>query len=278
MALEAIHEKLDDIPAEYQTLYTERDGKFELTGIGGIKTALDVERVQSALNKERKDHKDTKEAGHVWGDLKHDDVVKQLDRIPELEAAVAAKGGEIDEEKMNDLVSARIASQLAPIERENLALKKANVEQVDAITGYQAADRTRTIHDEVRKFAIKSEVVGSALDDVLMLADRVFEIRDDDEAIVVRDKMGSTPGVTAEVWLTEQQQIRPHWWPASGGSGAKGGKGGNDFSGTNPWSQAGWNVTKQGQLLRERGVPVAVQMAKSAGSFIGALEATKPAK
>ena len=43
MALQATHDKLDDIPEAYRDLYTERDGKYELTGIAGIKTAADVE-------------------------------------------------------------------------------------------------------------------------------------------------------------------------------------------------------------------------------------------
>lgn len=42
----------------------------------------------------------------------------------------------------------------------------------------------------------------------------------------------------------------------------------------NPWSAAGWNITKQGQLLKVIGADKATQMAKSVGSFVGA---TKPA-
>jgi len=43
----------------------------------------------------------------------------------------------------------------------------------------------------------------------------------------------------------------------------------------NPWSQEGWSLTRQGQLVREIGEGPAAEIAKSAGSFIGA---TKPAK
>jgi hypothetical protein len=52
-----------------------------------------------------------------------------------------------------------------------------------------------------------------------------------------------------------------------------GGSGGsqNNFGtgGTNPWSLDGWNMTKQGQYVRENGVEKAEQMAKSAGTTLG---------
>lgn len=43
----------------------------------------------------------------------------------------------------------------------------------------------------------------------------------------------------------------------------------------NPWSAAGWNVTRQGALIKSIGPEKAAGIAKAAGSFIGA---TKPAK
>ncbi len=42
----------------------------------------------------------------------------------------------------------------------------------------------------------------------------------------------------------------------------------------NPWSAAGWNVTRQAQLVRASGLEKAAQIAKAAGSYIGA---TRPA-
>ncbi len=49
----------------------------------------------------------------------------------------------------------------------------------------------------------------------------------------------------------------------------------NNFSGSNPWAAASWNLTEQGRLVKALGEVKAAGIAKAAGSFIGA---TKPAR
>ncbi len=51
-------------------------------------------------------------------------------------------------------------------------------------------------------------------------------------------------------------------------------KGGN---GSNPWAAGSWNVTEQGRLVRVLGKDKAAGIAKSAGSFIGAVRPAKVA-
>jgi hypothetical protein len=43
----------------------------------------------------------------------------------------------------------------------------------------------------------------------------------------------------------------------------------------NPWSAAGWSITRQGQLVKQLGLAAATSIAASASSFIGA---TKPSR
>jgi hypothetical protein len=43
----------------------------------------------------------------------------------------------------------------------------------------------------------------------------------------------------------------------------------------NPWSEEGWNITRQGQLVRDLGEGPATDIAKSASSFLGATKPTK---
>lgn len=271
MVLKATHDKLDDIPTEYQSLYTEKNGKFELTGISEVKTQGDVDRIKTALEKEKKEHKDTKTKLSVWGDLDHDEVVENMDKIPELEAA--AKGN-LDEAQIDEIVDRRVEgtlkSKLAPVER---SLKEATKERDDfklENDGFRATDRTRRIHDKVRSALVKSKVLPDAQEDALLLADRVFEIREDDAAIVTRDNVGITPGLDPESWLTDIQEKRRHWWPESVGGGSKGsvvGVGG--MGGQNPWTEEHWNMTKQGVFFREHGVDRAEAMAKAAGTTVG---------
>ena len=39
MALKAIYERAEEIPEDFSALFTERDGRYELTGVAGMKTA-----------------------------------------------------------------------------------------------------------------------------------------------------------------------------------------------------------------------------------------------
>lgn len=263
MSLKAVVENLDDIPEQYQDLYSEKNGQYELTGIEGVKTTADVERLQSALNKERNDHKETKSKFSVIGDRDPQEVVQLLDRIPELEAAAE---GKVDEDKLNELAEARVKTKLAPVERELKTLKQQNEELNGTVEQYQTKEKTRSIHDAVRKAASSSKVLPEAMDDALMLAERVFEV-DEEGNVTARDGVGCTPGVDPSVWLTELQNKRPHWWGPSQGGGA-GGNNGTGKAGSNPWTAENWNLTEQGRVLNENRSR-AEQLAKSAGTTIG---------
>jgi hypothetical protein len=46
----------------------------------------------------------------------------------------------------------------------------------------------------------------------------------------------------------------------------------------NPWSEAGWNLTRQGALVKAMGIEKAASMARAAHSYIGATRPTKAAK
>lgn len=263
MSLKAILESLDNVPEHFHELYTEKNGRWELTGIEGVKTQADVDRLQSALSKERNDHKVTRERYAVLGERNPDEILTILDRIPELEAAAA---GKIDDEKLNEMVEGRIKTKLAPVEREKAGLLAKVTELTGAVEQYQLRERTRSIHDEVRRAATASKVLPEALEDALMLAERVFEV-DEDGRVVAKDGVGCTPGVDPAVWLTELQSKRPHWWGPSHGGGAQGNNRGG-AGGSNPWSAESWNMTEQGRILMENRAR-AEQLAKSAGTTIG---------
>lgn len=274
MGLEAIHKTLEEIPEAHRELYSERNGQFELTGIAGVKTQADVDRLSVALTKEREDHKTTKTKAQVWGEMNYEETVALLDKIPELEAA-AADGG-IDEEKMTELVEGRIKTRLAPIERENSTLKTTLEERDASILDFTTKEVRRTIHDNVRAALVEAKVLDVAHEDALFLAERMFEIREDDKKIVTKSDVGVTPGILAQDWLTEMQVKRPHWWGETKGGGAGGGGGGGGGTGDNPWSAKAWNLTLQGQYVKEHGLEKGAAHAKAAGSAIGAI--TPPAE
>ena len=271
MPLQAVHDKLEEIPEQYRDLYTEKNNKYELTGITGVKTQADIDRIQLGLVKERDAHKATKVKLTVWDGMDHTEVVTKLDKYPELEAAAQ---GKLDENAIEEIVNKRvegtIKSQTAPLQRELDNVVKERDTHKEQLGTLLLEKRTRTIHDSVRQELVKAKVISEAHEDALLLADRVFEVREDDGVVVTRDQVGVTPGITADLWLSEIQEKRPHWWPASQGGGALGGRegGGSSFA-ENPFSHEHWNMTKQGEVVRGQGIEKAEQMAKAAGITMG---------
>lgn len=267
MALKAVYEKIDDIPEPHRELYTERNGKLELTGIEGVKTQADIDRLTVSLGKERELLKTTKATADSYAALgKIEDLQAKLDRIEELEAAAA---GKLDDEAINKLVDGRLKSKLAPVEREKGQLATQLAEAQTKLQTFEARERQRTVHDAMRAAAVTSKIHEHALEDVLLLAERVFEI-DEAGKVVVKDNVGFTPGISAEVWLTEIQPKRPHWWPPSQGGGGRGNGGGNGAGGNNPWAADSWNMTEQGRIVRENPAR-AKQLAEVAGTSVGGL-------
>ena len=265
MTLKIKVDSLDGLDQSFHDLYTKQsDNSYVLTGVEGLKTQADIDKVTQALVKERADHKAVKEKYSLLGDHDPVDLLAQLDRIKELETAAA---GKIDEKKLEDMVEGRLRTKLGPVEREANQLKTQLASIMEENKALKAEKQRRIVHDAVRAAATTAKVLPGAVDDALVYADSMFEITEDGR-VVTRDQVGVTPGVDPTVWLTEMQQKKSHWWPASQSGNSSGfGSGGGGF-GENPWSFEHWNMTKQAQILTEN-PQRAEQMARSAGTTIG---------
>lgn len=256
---------LEGLDPALHELYTEQaDKTYLLTGVEGMKTQGDIDKVTAALVKERADHKSLREKFALLGDQDPVDLLGQLDRIKELEAAAA---GKIDEAKINEIVEGRLRTKLGPIERENKQLKDQLAAEQGVSAELKAKDQKRTIHDKARAAALKIGVIPEALDDILLYADNVMEITEDGR-VITKDQVGVTPGVDPEVWLSEMQQKKRYWWPASQSGDSKGNGGGGGISGDNPWTAAGWNLTRQAEIVNQD-QKKADQLARSAGTSVG---------
>lgn len=160
MALKAILDSLEGVEEHYQTLYTQQNDKFVLTGVEGMKPEAEFAKVHGGLTKERNDHKGTKErlAGYsALGTL--EEIQSRLDRVAELEAAA---GGKLDETGINKLVETRIGTKTAPLEREINTLKQGVMERDNIINQYKAKETQRTITDNLREAAKKSGLLDTA--------------------------------------------------------------------------------------------------------------------
>lgn len=270
-ALEFQYDSADAIPAEAKPFYVEQNGKhvFNTSLVSGLKTQQDVNNVSEALRKERADHAAVKEQLKPWNTFgkKPEEIQTQLDRMAELEAAA---GGKLDEDAINKMVETRIGSKTAPLERQ---IREAT-EQLNTVT--QERDEARGIiarrdmSDAVRAVATEMKVVPTAIADVELFAQMALERQEDGTYLTKQGIPGVTAGVDVKTFMKDMQKARPHWWPPSQGGGAGGGAGGFD-GGPNPWSKEGWNITNQGKVVRELGRAKAEEMAKAAGSHIGAV-------
>lgn len=269
--LKAIHDSLDEIPEEFQGLYTEKGGRYELTGIAGVKTQADIDRLQVSLKKERDEHKATRATLSAWSELGDLDAVQTtLDRIPELEAAA---GDKLDDAKVEEIAQKRaeamLKTKLSPLERELAKATKERDELTGVVTDFRERETRRSIHDHLRRAMKSAKTIPEAEEDILLLGERVFEVTEEG-GVVTRELNGVSPGLDPASWLGEMQDRRPHWWPASVGGNAGGSGGGGGLGGAkNPWSATGWNMTEQGRIVREKGLEAASRLAHAAGTTVG---------
>lgn len=269
MGLKIVEENLDLVEAAFHSLYTEQEGKFVLTGVDGMRTDADVARLNAGILKERAATAEAKTKYAILGGVDANEILAQLDRIPELEVLAS---GKIDETKIEGIVETRLKAKLNPIERllEAEKVKTANLENINKM--FVEKEKTVSIHSAVRKAATAANVRSEAIDDAITLAERYFELSDDG-AVVAKDVPGVTQGIDPAMWLSDLQAKKPHWWGETVGGGASGS--GSGFSGVNnPWTADNWNMTEQGKLYSKNPAK-AEQMAKAAGSNVGASKPTK---
>jgi hypothetical protein len=284
--LKTIYDTPEEIPEGFVDLYAERGGKMELVGIEGVRTQGDVDRVQEALKKERTDHRVSKEQLLRFADINPDEVHEKLDQFDSMKAQLEAftKDGKIDETKLEPVIQSRVKAALGPVERNAAQLARALEDQkkltVDALKvgdDLKSTLKRGSVERAIRDEAVKLKLIPTAVDDAIMAGLDVLDVADDG-AIVTKERPGVVPGIGAGDWLKDMQDKRPHWWPQSQGGGAgAGGRGGIPNRADNPWSKEGWNLTKQGQLVRQDAAKAA-EIAKSVGSSIGATHATAPSK
>jgi hypothetical protein len=278
--LKTIYDTKEEIPEGYEALYTEKNGKWELTGVVGVKTQADVDRVSEALRKEKEDHKKAKTSLSAFDGIDPEVYHTLETSLEETKAQLEAvkKDGSIDETKLEPIIQARVKQMVAPVEREKASLQK----QIEATKTALAAKEAETVElnrtittgqveRTIRDAAVAAKLLPTAIADAVMRGARQFELTDDGR-VISKDGFGITPGLTPAEWFKDEQDRSPHWWPASVGGGSEGsGKGGQGgYRGdNNPWSKGGWSMTKQGALVKQLGEEKAGAIAALVGCKIG---------
>lgn len=262
MALKAIVDNLDSVPEQYRDLYSQKNGKYEFTGVEGLKTQGDVDRLQQALNKERGEKTALETQLRAWGDHKPETVIPILDKIPELEAAAEAGKKKLDEKQIEAIVNGR----LAPLQRE-LDTTKTNLTAAQKRVGeYEELSKRRTISDAVRAIAAESKALPEAYKDeysgLMLLAGQIFTVDAQGQVVVKEGAPGLTHGTRAQDVLGDLQRSHPYFWPQSTGGGASGNTGSN--AGTaNPFK--GNNMTDRSVFIKENSPDKVNNAMKAAG-------------
>lgn len=264
MKIKLSYQSESDIPEGMSALYTERDGSWVLTGVEGMKSQGDIDRLQESLAKERSDHKETKAKLRSFNGLDADEVLTKLDKYDELEKL--AEGN--NPEKLEEIVAARLKSVTNPLERQIAKLTEERDGAVAERDQLKTANQRRTKNDLIRTAAQDAKVNAAMLDDVIQLAGAHLELNDAGD-VVSTSSSPTGEGLSLTEYFAEVQEARRHWWPASDGDGA-GGNGGNGPAGNNPFSKDNWNLTEQGKLVSSNPEKAAA-LAKAAGTTVGGL-------
>ena len=268
MAIKAILADIGEVDEKYRDLYTQKGDKWELTGVEGIKTQADIDRLNGSLTKERTDHAKTKADLKVatdkvasFGDLDPDDVTAKLEKLETYETGnkvpELAKNFETTvANRVAQVLEAKVKSETNKLQRQlDEANQKLGV-ATQQVGEFQTRENTRTVHDAIRAEAVKEKVLPEAIPDLLLVAGQELKLTD--------GKVLTEDGRDPTQVIQDYKQKRPYFWPAAKGAGAGGSGQGGDMSGENPFKREGWNQTKIAQLV-QKDPAKAARMAEAAG-------------
>src|SRR6476659_6450428 len=244
MALKLKYKTKDEVPAELQTIYVERDGAFELDVDGVVdKTKHDEFRALNvALKKELEDQKKRFEG------IDPDEVRKLAQDKQKLEEEQQIKLGEVEKVLENRMKTAKAEwdKQFAAVtsERDSLNTRLTSIQ----------------IDQGVTTVATKKGLRPTAIPDITARARAVFRLMNGlptafeaDGKTVRVGKDGMTP-MTLEEWVDTQVADAPHLFESNSGGGAAGDGSGSAAAGRvgrtvkNPFKKETWNLTEQMRL------------------------------
>lgn len=270
--LKTTYDSKDDIPNGYEGLYSERDGKFELSEVEGVKTQGDFDRFETAMKKRLTDATDALKQARDSG-LTRDGVRSLFEDVAQkfFGDGKGSNGGDGGNGGGDD-------SRLHDLERRVTAAD----EQIKTLTKerdeYRNQSNATTLDTQLTRGALAAGVEQNAVAMLTQISMRDFELNADGKAVVKLEPSvsGVTPDSSPEEYfknLSQQDEFR-RFWPASKGGGAdgSGGGGGGNLGADNPFSKAGWNKTKQGIMYRDE-PEKAKRLMEAAGVNIGS---TKP--
>ncbi len=247
-------ENLDNVDEGHHDLYTaSADGKsFALTGVIGMKTQADIDKLQTSLTASRNDTKAVQAKLSVFADVNSETIADDLQEL----ATLRITEGKVDNEKFMEQVDGKVKILMGPHDREMKLLQESNTALSDTNTKLNNAATTRFVQDDANKAmdALKLTDPGSREDAMLHM---MGQFTKDEHGQVL-----NAEGLTTVEWLTAKQSTRGRWWGNTDPDGGLGGKG--KHQGANPFTRENWNMGEQAKL----DPTVARNLAKAAGTTV----------
>jgi hypothetical protein len=242
MALKFKFKSKDEIPADQQALYVERDGSFVLDVDGAVdKSKLEEFRANNiTLANQLAEQKKRFEG------IDPDQVRKLAEEKQRLEEAQQLKGGEVDK-----VVEGRLKTAKTEWDKQFAAVASERDSLNARLTAIQ-------IDQGVIASATKRGLRPTAMPDITARARTVFRLVDGaprayeaDGQTVRVGKDGIAP-MTLDEWVDQQVADAPHLFESNAGGGAAGnGSGGaGNRSAKNPFRKETWNLTEQMKLQK----------------------------
>src|SRR5690348_11973546 len=242
MALKYKIKSKDEVPAEMQSLYVERDGGWVLDADGAAdKAKLDEFRSTNVTLMKERDELKTRFEG-----IDPDEVRKVAQEKKALEEQQRLKAGEFDK-----VLEARLKTAKTEWDRQ-FSTVSAERDALNArLTSIQ-------IDQAVVMEATRRGLRATALPDITARARTTFKLVNGvpqafeaDGQTVRAGKDGVTPMTLAE-WVDMQVSDAPHLFESNAGGGAAGnGSGGvGNRSVKNPFRKETWNLTEQMKLQK----------------------------
>jgi hypothetical protein len=243
MALKFRFKTKEEIPAESQSLYVERDGGWVLDVDGAVdKSKLDEFRTNNiTLTNQLAEQKKRFEG------IDPDEVRKLAEEKRKLEEAQQIKGGEVEK-----VVEGRLRNAKTEWDKQFNAITAERDSLNAKLTAIQ-------IDQGVITAATKKGLRPTAIPDITARARTVFKLVDGaprayeaDGQTVRAGKDGIAP-MTLDEWVDQQVADAPHLFETSAGGGAAGngsGGAGGSRSVKNPFKKESWNLTEQMKLQK----------------------------
>ena len=242
MALKFKIKSKDEVPADVQALYVERDGALVLDIDGAVdKSKLDEFRANNiTLSNQLAEQRKRFEG------IDPDEVRRLAEEKQRLEEAQQLKAGETEK-----VVEARVKAARGELEKQVSTLAS----ERDALNSRLV---TIQIDQGVVAAATKRGLRGTAIPDITARARNVFRLVNgvptafEADGQTVRVGKDGSAAMTLDEWVEQQVADAPHLFESNAGGGAaSNGSGGvGNRSVKNPFRKESWNLTEQMKLQK----------------------------